>query len=1301
MEGPWLLCFCLICACWLLTGSSEPVGVGCGVGPVQVILEPGRPLVLDCQLGPVDQPANISWWKDGQQIPEQTYVQTLPNGSLSISQAPHDLGQAEPSDSSEGSYSCVRQSTVGTVISRGVLVRLSSLSRFHQHPESQTVWEHGLAHFECSVEGLPVPVITWEKDQKSLSPDTRFIFFPSGILQIVDVQLSDAGSYRCLASNAARNLYSNEATLNVLEASSRPDGDSVAITAAPRNTTVIAGQSTVMECQAAANPPPLVSWTRQDGKPIAPDVIVLGEANLLIAHAQPHHSGVYVCRANRPHTRHFVNASAELRVLAPPVITHHPENVSRPPASTARFVCNVEGEPTPSIFWLKNGSPVLPNGRVKTPSTGSLVITQIGLEDAGYYQCIADNSLGTACATTQLSVIVREGLPSAPKGVTAVPLSSTVIVVSWERPEYNSEQIIGFSLHYQKSIGTDNIEYQFAVNNDTLEFHVKDLKPSTSYVFYVVAYSQLGASRSSSPVTVKTWDDVPEAAPQHSLSSNTPTDIHVSWLPLQPEVSNGEIIKYQIDYCTAKEVDKVYSVEVNGNETEVTLDSLHPNRAYKVRIAAGTIAGYGVPSEWMQHRTPEKFNKTHVPFAPTELKVRARLDSLLLSWLPPSNYAQISGYKLFHRAVSTDESGGEHPLKGNEESWDAGPIKLKKKQKQYEILQLVPDTMYEVKLVAYNKHEDGYAALWKGKTDKVSALETDPQVPKGPPLPPSYLEVEPRSSTAVWLKWRKPDFNSVKIVNYTVRCNLWGQQNASLVTYHTSSAEGILISGLKPYTKYEFAVQSNGLGVDGPFSSVVEQVTLPDRPSSPPMELQVNPISSYAVRVVWRPPIEPNGVIVEYIILYVANTTQPDHMWTQLTKEGNISRTEIRGLESGTRYFFKMGAKTSVGTGPFSVVKDVQTLPAKAAEVLDIHSVTGIIVGVCLGLLCILFCMCASFRNSKHRESTVGLEPQVSGTPSYCHRGRQSVGTQGTSSNSHELESLMPPRAEEVCPTPTEITELSDGHTPASTGHPEDDVLVKLKPTWNGSINPNWVNNITIYGDAKSPASTANGLLLPHTDIGKKPAMSMGTSDVAQNEVQKAGHHHPAICNRVEAEVIVHSDFSASERSCECEQSRSESEDVLTEVDEERAFSPLEEILPQPATPSPPGREDTGHDFERPEEAHQMQEELFHVDKDSEKLEVAIAPKLANGFHRDGENISPLCNRETDFLKEGTEISRLDMSCLKGGRVVLQVEMNYMEDRGSSEADKQPLLCPGLQDTSLCNISSSSNSTSASEQTCS
>jgi hypothetical protein len=53
----------------------------------------------------------------------------------------------------------------------------------------------------------------------------------------------------------------------------------------------------------------------------------------------------------------------------------------------------------------------------------------------------------------------------------------------------------------------DNVEYQFALNNDTTELQVRDLEPNTDYEFYVVAYSQLGASRTSTPALVHTLDD--------------------------------------------------------------------------------------------------------------------------------------------------------------------------------------------------------------------------------------------------------------------------------------------------------------------------------------------------------------------------------------------------------------------------------------------------------------------------------------------------------------------------------------------------------------------------------------------------------------------------------------------------------------------------------------------------------------------------------------------------------------------------------------------------------------------------
>lgn len=161
-----------------------------------------------------------------------------------------------------------------------------------------------------------------------------------------------------------------------------------------------------------------------------------------------------------------------------------------------------------------------------------------------------------------------------------------------------------------------------------------------------------------------------------------------------------------------------------------------------------------------------------------------------------------------------------------------------------------------------------------------------------PPLPPSSIQAVTNSSTSIWLRWEKPRFSNVRIINYTVRCSPAGTTNASLVSYHTrsekqrtlitaqelllvklpleapvcfvrffcpdefpksasshgaivcakanptcvitphsvgSSAQELLLVALKPFTRYELAVQSNGVDVVGPFSGTVEESTLSDR----------------------------------------------------------------------------------------------------------------------------------------------------------------------------------------------------------------------------------------------------------------------------------------------------------------------------------------------------------------------------------------------------------------------------------------------------------------------------------------
>ncbi|KAK1160838.1 immunoglobulin superfamily DCC subclass member 4-like [Acipenser oxyrinchus oxyrinchus] len=1224
LDGVCFLCLASLTLAALLTAQDKAYSLelSCSAGPVHFVVEPAQELMLDCNLPVVEQPAHISWEKDGVPVVSDGLLQVLPNGSLSILQAVREGRVPERRGSAEGSYTCTVSSSFRAIASRTAVIRDSTLSRFLQHPESQVVQQGGLARFQCRIDGLPTPLITWEKDQSLLPNEARFTHLPNGVLQIVNVQEEDAGAYRCVAANVARTRYSQDATLTVTEGPPSGQGD-VVIIAAPKNTTVVAGKTAVMECMAQADPTPFVSWIRQDGKPIATDAVVLS-TNLLIADTQSYHAGVYVCRANKPKTRQFVNAAAALRVLAPPVITQLPETISRTRASTGRFVCKASGEPAPAITWMKNGQPIHSNGRVKIQSSGSLVINQIGVEDSGYYQCIAENNLGTACAIARLSVIVREGLPSNPHSVSASTLSSTTVLVTWERPEHNSERIIGFSLHYQRAAGgTDNVENQFAVNNDTTEFQVKDLEPNTNYTFYVVAYSPLGASRTSNSVTVHTSEDVPSAPPQLSLLSTTPTDIRVMWFPLSAELSQGKVTKYRIDYCTVEEVDQIYSIEVAGNETQVPLHSLHPNKTYKVRIAAGTSAGFGDPSEWTQHRTPNRNNQTMDLFAPLELKVRAKVDSLHVMWQPPSNHAQISGYKLYYREAELENLANEDlpdsPRKG---TWASSPIRLKKKVKQYEITGLAPDRLYEVKVMAFSKHEDGYAAVWKGRTERAPLTMGEPPVQTVPPLPPSSVQAASNSSTSIWLRWEKPSFSTVKIVNYTVRCNPWGVKNASLVSYYISSEEQILLTGLKPYTKYELAVQSNTVGVDGPFSKVVKQSTLPDRPSTPPSELQLSPLGPHSVLVRWQPPLEPNGLIVEYMVLYNSNSTQPDSMWSSLSREGNIFSAEVNGLESGTRYFFKMGAKTVMGAGPYSQVKEAHALPEKHSkpDILDVHSVTGIIVGVCLGLLCILLCMWVSFRTSKQREIPQGSDLNSSTSPHSLYRkGRSAPATQLECHDCHELETLMSPWPEDTSQPLTEITELTEEQSLMGTSLAEDSLHIELRPAWNGSVSRNWTNNITSYRDTITEGSPAvtNGAMGPPSEPATERLLQTLAPESSKSEVKNKAT--PLVgTHQMEALVIVHSELSESDRNGAGPAQSTQGHDGKAVEEEE---SDILLTNQNTADSNEAGREGGSPVL------------LNHNGKKPGKPESGDAHGLPNGFHSAEEHNRSLQNGDTDSLQ--------------------------------------------------------------------
>lgn len=82
-----------------------------------------------------------------------------------------------------------------------------------------------------------------------------------------------------------------------------------------------------------------------------------------------------------------------------------------------------------------------------------LVINQIILEDDAIYQCQAENELGSVLSVARLIVVMSEDRPSAPRDIRADTVSSSAILLAWERPQYNSDKVIAYSVHYMKAEG--------------------------------------------------------------------------------------------------------------------------------------------------------------------------------------------------------------------------------------------------------------------------------------------------------------------------------------------------------------------------------------------------------------------------------------------------------------------------------------------------------------------------------------------------------------------------------------------------------------------------------------------------------------------------------------------------------------------------------------------------------------------------------------------------------------------------------------------------------------------------------
>ncbi|KAM6047554.1 LOW QUALITY PROTEIN: hemicentin-2 [Theristicus caerulescens] len=350
----------------------------------------------------------IQWLKDGHPLGGRDgVVVSEDGGTLLITR----VGLSH-----EGLYICQGSSQAG-VAQAEVQVLVQVPPNIEPSAVDLVVLENSTVSLECLASGLPAPDIAWYKGHEQLlAGPGRTLSRDGKRLEIQHARLSDAGSYRCVASNVAgvtELWYSLQVTVPPR------------ITAGPSPLTVVVNEPVTLECDATGTPAPVLLWLK-DGNPVSSIVvggpqILSGGRMLSLRTARLQDSGTYTCVASSAVGEDRWEATLEVRL--PPAALGE-ENVSVIINQPVTLECPAPGVPPRGSRWLKDGNLLTPTLGVQLSAAGTVLqIERAATQDAGRYTCQAP---GRPEKHYSLDVWVPPSFSSAEPTTMSVPEGQSV-----------------------------------------------------------------------------------------------------------------------------------------------------------------------------------------------------------------------------------------------------------------------------------------------------------------------------------------------------------------------------------------------------------------------------------------------------------------------------------------------------------------------------------------------------------------------------------------------------------------------------------------------------------------------------------------------------------------------------------------------------------------------------------------------------------------------------------------------------------------------------------------------------------
>ncbi|XP_067423107.1 basement membrane-specific heparan sulfate proteoglycan core protein isoform X3 [Emydura macquarii macquarii] len=294
-----------------------------------------------------DSRARIEWFKDGGELPASHSVH---NGVLRIPNL--DRG-------CQGVYICRVSSPSGQAQdSTRLVIQALPKVMINIRTSVQTVLVGAAVEFECLAIGDPQARITWSKLGSRIRPE---VIVRGGMVKIERVEQSDAGQYRCTATNDVGAVQSNI----ILHVQSIPQ-----IAGQPEVKEVAVGSTAVFPCLASGFPVPEIKWTKLEGD--LPKVIHLENNVLTIPSVKPEDAGIYVCTASNRQGKVTAFSMLKVRERVVPYFTQNPQAFLTLPTikdAYKKFEIQITFRPDTADALILYSGMLLYNGQKK--STGA------------------------------------------------------------------------------------------------------------------------------------------------------------------------------------------------------------------------------------------------------------------------------------------------------------------------------------------------------------------------------------------------------------------------------------------------------------------------------------------------------------------------------------------------------------------------------------------------------------------------------------------------------------------------------------------------------------------------------------------------------------------------------------------------------------------------------------------------------------------------------------------------------------------------------------------------------------------